>query len=799
MMTTKHLLSILIILMTIHNAFPMMHPLNREYTIVKLITRCDGRNIMGNEISKQINETIGHVFSFVYEFIEFDICDEKPEEGQFQLTRLLSSLLLEPRWRRKIETNDTYYLSPKWDQITSSDEYRILGIVTYLSHTLLQRTIEILKFSKIMIYPMTRQKESSEWFERQETVLPAMQREQSTESIIKTLLKKHSQWKNILIIELITKKQPQPSLRIEMIQRRFQSRRNIRYWATPDFMKKKDTIFQKLKKESSDQLVIVVGGAAGIFMALAQREHNITNPNWILFANLNRQSGLPDYVCFIGVLGHLDVTTLPLYHNKTFCAQKRTWRLTQINKSRHKNQINLTCGMTTQKLEKTIEIQMSQSIIHMRGVFQEKNSYQIEQLRNKTLNTVDRIDDINFGRPIKRKMKFNINTTIEFCEHVEVRHINYSSDFVKQCDYTCLKCQNTSYLDKGSCHMCVGGEIPNNNQTACYYPFEESNNDIIYHITTVFDTLGIILCLFILTVFIKYRNTPVVRSSHFTLSMLQVICCLSLFVIFMSSVSLEPDVFRCTSRQYGVSLLLIIVNAIVVCKSEMIITICSMKTVLCRKTKRDLFRKQALIFILIVVIDLSIMGSSFPHPSRPIVNIKRTDAYGNKYLTLACDLGEKSYLQVAYCIFLLMLSLGQAMRGHGRLPDAYNEGNAIIASSATSACCLLFLLIYGSMSKVSIKQNDFVPIICITLSINLITLILCLYSSKIYIIIFQKKRNTKSFVKTFNKQMEYVAKHCDSRRRKVTQMSRMTSVTFVQSETLMSSEQYESDCEPFDL
>ena len=115
---------------------------------------------------------------------------------------------------------------------------------------------------------------------------------------------------------------------------------------------------------------------------------------------------------------------------------------------------------------------------------------------------------------------------------------------------------------------------------------------------------------------------------------------------------------------------------------------------------------------------------------------------------LVNTVGFKSYI-VSY--YLPSRSL-RALRGHGRLPDAFNEGNAIIVSSSTSVCFLLFLWIYGS----SINTNETFSVISIVVSIDLIILLVCFYAGRVYIMLLDPKRNTKAFVKTYTRKRGFL-------------------------------------------
>ena len=342
------------------------------------------------------------------------------------------------------------------------------------------------------------------------------------------------------------------------------------------------------------------------------------------------------------------------------------------------------------------------------------------------------------------------------CIESDIKAIRPSS-FKKHLDFTCTVCyQRFIILKRGGCRECPANMNAYKNQTKCY---DHNVPEIHYTITYFLNGFGLLLSVFILLMFVKYRKTPVVKSSHFILSVAQLITSVLLFIIFPVFVLCELTVWTCTIRQTLFCILIAANITITVLKAEKVITICSMKTLMCSKKKRDLMMKQTLITCCIMILEFIIAVSCLKFPSYPITRVA-FHINGDPYVFKSCIIGEYGFVQIIYAIILLVLVIVQAYRGRV-LPDAYNEGNAIITSSSTTACCYLFLVSYGAMVE---ETRDFVSVLWICMAVCLIVGNISLYVPKLYIIIFRPSRNTKAYLATYLKTMAKVEKYLDARK-----------------------------------
>ena len=730
-----------------------------KYVIVGLISKCEGENAMGKKISDILNKQM-RLFQYRYQYLEFDVC-----EDQEKLIQTLVDLTLSPQWN-----------------INNSSNYWIKGVFSYLRDDLLEIALTFLAFTDIKVYSLTKTTTKPVWFENQKNLSPMYHSQKVTEPIIAQLLGR-SKWTNILIVEMF---RSSSSVKINNLIQSL-PKIHIRYFAIQGYTNDEE-VFKKIERDKNLQVVVVVSPLAAKFLMDAVN-FKVRHVYWVLFANYKGSfTNMPEFICFRGVIGNYEI--YPNYHNDTKCSHE----FIASQKKKDKSKLIAQCGGKVTKnvsnrvnhfntLEKITKLRIFNSVVEIKGDSKiQDNIYQsLGGGKTVTFRLISHMKETAFiYKSIDNMKNFKIKEMVPFCKNVVIQRFkNPQGNLSIQIDYFCRTCQ-AEYVRRGrACSRCSSGMIPMKNQTGCYNPFRKVK---VYAIVYALNGIGIALCLLILCVFFKFRSTPVARASHFLLSVTQIVCCLMLFVLLIAGVRLPSTELVCTGRQVLVSLTLVVIDGIVVCKAEQIITICSIKTLIDRKTKRDLLVKQMLIFAFIVLFDLIVIVSCFPIPSVLIYKEVATDVNGNKFYKSFCDFGEKSWLQVIYCIFILLLSIVQALRGHNRLPDAYNEGNAIITSSATSACCLLFLSIYSSSSNEGLYQEDFISVVCISLSISLIILLICLYAGKIYIMLFRKSRNTKSFIKTYTKTLEYAAIYFDNRRNRTRiGVASVTSITYMQS------------------
>lgn len=121
------------------------------------------------------------------------------------------------------------------------------------------------------------------------------------------------------------------------------------------------------------------------------------------------------------------------------------------------------------------------------------------------------------------------------------------------CCWICIPCQPFQYLqDEFTCAVCGFGEWPLDNLTGCYdLPEEYIHWEDAWAVGPVtISCLGILCTLFVIGLFLKHNETPVVKASGRELSyilLLGVLLCYSITFIYIS----KPSAVVCTLRRLG--------------------------------------------------------------------------------------------------------------------------------------------------------------------------------------------------------------------------------------------------------
>ncbi|XP_061166350.1 metabotropic glutamate receptor 8-like [Saccostrea echinata] len=321
----------------------------------------------------------------------------------------------------------------------------------------------------------------------------------------------------------------------------------------------------------------------------------------------------------------------------------------------------------------------------------------------------------------------------------------------KDCDYT--EIVNTS--DPFNCQTCDinSGWTSSPSQNVCVaIPVDYFHYDNPFIIViSVLSTLGIIICFVVSVVFIVKRTTPIVKATGFETSIVLLIGILFSYISPFILVT-EPSLASCgffrvflglsyTMAYSSIFSKLMVYNRAFDIQSSMRNkpiqgqrvfnrNICTMKTALVISLTLSAVHLLALVFW------------SIRDPPSPEVNfsVTREEALGN----LSCaDLNNFSYFVNLSFSFLLMIACLVFAIKTRKLPDGMNDSHEIMYCSFTS-----FLLWIAFIPLYAFSENKLVKVM--SLSISLIihgtACLLCLFITKIYIVIFRPEKNNKERV-----------------------------------------------------
>ncbi|EDV22003.1 uncharacterized protein TRIADDRAFT_29631 [Trichoplax adhaerens] len=325
-------------------------------------------------------------------------------------------------------------------------------------------------------------------------------------------------------------------------------------------------------------------------------------------------------------------------------------------------------------------------------------------------------------------------------------HDNSIDKRYRPCCWKCKVCPKqsiTNTTNQYSCIQCSNETKSNANRTACI-PLKVVTirwDDTISIVFYIVASLYLIVLLWIWSVMIRKRDTPVVKGSNFTLVNI-LLFFISLCVPAGGLFLRPPSMIVCHARVILVTLMDIGILATILCKTNQISVI--FQNAINQDSKTAPLRKtsvQILFIFLIVFINIGIVVClMLIYPIKVTKNVRIEG-----YLTIIC-FEESSYPSIYQLVssgILGLLCVYLAFKARS-LPDNFNESRYIYLSSILLLALefisspALFLL-YGMV------RDYLLSLFMLTFGLSPL---LCFFIPKIYVIYFRPDLNTKAGIKS---------------------------------------------------
>ncbi|XP_066925369.1 metabotropic glutamate receptor 3-like [Clytia hemisphaerica] len=314
-----------------------------------------------------------------------------------------------------------------------------------------------------------------------------------------------------------------------------------------------------------------------------------------------------------------------------------------------------------------------------------------------------------------------------------------SVDSSSSCCWTCPSCGAdtiSSTINQEKCVPCEASyEVASSNQTYCIKLREIriKLDNYIGLLLIASCIVGVLIVLFVILVFVRHWNTPVVKSSSREISIIQLLSLMLLFCLpLLYFFPLSP--LFCLFRTLIFGFLFTTVVAIILVKTYRLIRVFSNRFT---KVSRFLHTNYQILFIYVLVVFELIAVLLWNWNFQPAVE---TDIYKSKLIYyLKCDYYQTVifWIVMLYIFILVIVSGYYAFRAR-KLPENYNEAQYISLTMFTVIVVwvayvpLFFSLDPYSNSIAFLFQN----FIC-TLAVTFI-----MYAYKVYIILFNPKLNS---------------------------------------------------------
>uniref|UniRef100_A0A8C9T403 G-protein coupled receptors family 3 profile domain-containing protein n=1 Tax=Scleropages formosus TaxID=113540 RepID=A0A8C9T403_SCLFO len=311
------------------------------------------------------------------------------------------------------------------------------------------------------------------------------------------------------------------------------------------------------------------------------------------------------------------------------------------------------------------------------------------------------------------------------------------------CCFDCVPCDDgkiSNQTDSVDCTPCPEDYWSNTARTECIpKAVEFLTHDAMGLTLTVISVVGACLTAAILLVFIRHRNTPIVRVNNSELSffiLLSLILCFLCALLFIG----EPTVWSCMLRHTAFSITFSLCISCILGKTLVVLAAFTatrpgnniMKW-LGPKQQRVIIFACTLVQVLICSVWL-IAAPPFP--------FKNTQ-YSRSKIILECSVGSDwafwsvlGYIGLLACLCFVLAFLAR------KLPGNFNEAKYITFSILIfCAVWLAFIPAYvSSPGKFTVAVEIF------AILASSFGLLLCLFAPKCYIILLKPQKNTKSFI-----------------------------------------------------